>query len=229
MAVRVLLARESADWMRAQKILLREAGYEVLTASSAEDALKTYERGGADFLAVDLDLPLMGGDGLCSRIREEDNRVYVCLMCSGKKPELRRCGNCGANSFMKDPVDAEELTRRVDLILKARGRRATRVLARVRVEGYFRSEPFFCTSRDISETGILLETDRTLAKGDRITSTFFLPDTERLEVRGSVVRITKGEDENRCLCGVEFEDMDAGEKSVIQEFVECQKKDGNFF
>jgi DNA-binding response OmpR family regulator len=227
--MRVLLALKSAEGMKAQEALLREAGYEVLTASSAEGALESYERQGTDFLAADLDLPRMGGDGLCSRIREKDKRVYVCLICSGKKAELRRCGNCGANAYMKEPVDPDDLARRVDLILRAKGRRATRVLARVRVEGYFSSEPFFCTSRDISETGILLETDRTLAKGDRITSTFFLPEMERLKVKGCVVRITKGEDESKCLCGVEFVDAEEGEKSVLREFVERQKREGNFF
>jgi DNA-binding response OmpR family regulator len=227
--VRVLLALKSAEGMKAQEALLQKAGYEAIIASSAEGALESYESQGADFLAADLDLPHMGGDGLCSRIREKDSRVYVCLICSGKKAELRRCGNCGANSYLKEPLAPDELARRVDLILRAKGRRATRVLAKVRVEGYFRSQPFFCTSRDISETGILLETDRTLAKDDLITSTFFIPDAERVEVRGRVVRITKGEDESRCLCGVEFDAMGAGEKSAIREFVERQKREGNFF
>jgi len=227
---KVLLAVEPGMLIDKLRGLLAKAEAEVFTAATAEDALEIHVEQRTDLVLADLDLPVMGGDGLCQRIRaeeEEFKRAYVALICSGKKAELERCGRCGANSFVKQPLEPGDMAERISLILKSPEHRATRVLAKVTVEGIVKNEPFYCTSRNISVTGILLETDRTLAKGDTIACSFFLPDLDRVEVKGKVARVLRGE-ESMYLCGVEFMDISAEQRAAIWAFVEKKRSEGNF-
>lgn len=227
---KVLLAGEPGTFIDKLKELLVKADIQVFVAATAEEALDIHAAQRADLVLAELDLPAMGGDGLCMRIRaeeEEFKRAYVALICSGRKAELERCGRCGANSFAEQPVEPRDMAERISLILKSPEHRATRVLAKVTVQGIVKNEPFYCTSRNISVTGILLETDRTLARGDTIACSFFLPDSERVEVKGKVARVMRGE-ESMYLCGVEFADISAEQKTAIWAFVEKKRSEGNF-
>lgn len=227
---KVLLALDTGIPADKLQKLLAKANVQVFSAATAEEALDIHTAQRTDLVLADLDLPAMGGDGLCSRIRQEEKefeRAYVALICSGKKAELERCGQCGANSFVKQPMEPGEMAERIDLILKSPEHRATRVLAKVTVQGIVKNEPFYCTSRNISVTGILLETDKTLAKGDTIACSFFLPDSERVEVKGRVARVLRGE-ESIYLCGVEFVEISAEQKEAISAFVEKKRSEGNF-
>jgi len=226
----VLLAQSDEDKVRELKKLLEGEGIRVLTASTAEEALEAHRSEKADYLVADLDLPAMGGDGLCSAIRQDENlrRVYIALVCQGRKVDLQRCGRCGADSFFGSPINPQEVSERVVRLLEVPGRRAMRALMKVTVNSLYMSDSFFCTSRDISATGILLETEKTLAKGDTITCSFFLPDTERIVAKGSVVRIAKGDD-GRYDYGVEFRDLEPGQRDTISTFVETERQKGNIY
>lgn len=210
--------------------LLEGVGISVFTAASAEEALALHLEKNMDLIVADLDLTDIGGDTMCSSIREREEdfrRVYVALICSGSRAEMGRCGRCGANSFLERPVDPENLRERICRILESPERRATRVLAKVTVQGLIKNEPFFCSSRNISVTGILLETDKALARGDLISCSFFLPDSERVETAARVVRVSRGE-ESIYLCGAEFVDMGPEQKAAIEAFVEKKRSEGNF-
>jgi CheY-like chemotaxis protein len=227
---KVLLAWSPGPVLETLIGLLGGDGLSVFIATTAEEALALHLENNMDLIVADLDLPDMGGDTMCSRIREKEEvfrRVYIALICSGTRAEMGRCGRCGANSFLERPVDPGNLRERICRILESPERRATRVLAKVTVQGVIKNEPFFCSSRNISVTGILLETDRALARGDLISCSFFLPESERVETEARVVRVSRGE-ESIYLCGAEFVDMGPEQKAAIGAFVEKKRSEGNF-
>jgi DNA-binding response OmpR family regulator len=225
----VLLAQRDKALREKEQEALAEGGFRVLLAEGAEEALGEYESQGADLVIADLDLPRMGGDALCSRIREQrtGERVYVGLVCAGRRPELGRCGRCDADGVIQAPVDVTELVHKVRRILRVPGRVAPRVLAKVIVRGALKGEYFFCTSRNVSISGILLETERALARGDQITASFFLPDGARVDALGEVVRVAKGEDGKQDY-GVRFVRMEPKHLEGLRDFVEKERRRGNF-
>jgi DNA-binding response OmpR family regulator len=218
---KVLLAEESGALQSTEVGIRARGDMEVFTAVTAEDALETHRAEKVDFIVASLDLPKMGGDKLCSTIRADDalRRVYVTLICSGNKAELERCGACGANNYIKRPLSPEEIIERVVRVLELSGKRADRVLIKVSVKGIYNNESFFCTSHNISVSGILMETDKVLAKGDDISCSFFLPDDDRVQADGRVVRVTKAEGDSAYAYGVEFTRVGEESMMVLQGFV----------
>jgi c-di-GMP-binding flagellar brake protein YcgR len=92
------------------------------------------------------------------------------------------------------------------------------VLLRAKVEGAKDDAVFFCTSQNISDSGMLIETDRLLLPGDRLTCSFFLPGAARITAVCEVSRQETSAD-GRHHCGIRFTDLAPGHKRDIEGFV----------
>ncbi len=116
-AATVLVAEDNATTRLALQDLLEEAGFQVMSAATAAEALLLCEQVGIpDVLAVDLRLPDFAGDVLISSIRELRADIPVVLM-SGRDaddPQVRaRCAEPGV-SFLQKPFDIDALIARID-------------------------------------------------------------------------------------------------------------------
>ncbi len=221
---KIFVYEELHPVIEAHPSLLSRNNVRLFTAPTAEEALEIHRAERMDLIVADLDMPRMGGDKLCLSIRQGGdalNKVYVMIACSGRKDELRRLEKCGANTYIKKPFDLPHLLEVMGGLLAIPRRRDLRVLVKVTVHGKFRSESFFCASRDISASGLLVETDKTLAKGDTITCSFFLPDTERIIVDGEVVRVIRGK-LNTYSYGVRFLAVSDKARTEIARFIDME-------
>jgi DNA-binding response OmpR family regulator len=224
---RILLAEKDLKAAKTQKaLLINKGGVEVTIVQTAQEALEMMNAQSFDLLLADLDLPKGGGDALCSTVKEKGWKTFVILACSGHLPDLKKCGRCGADAYMETPVDPVDLDMRTDRILQVTNWRAPRVLVKVTVDGVFGLEDFFCTSRNLSASGILLETDKSLARGDTIKCSFFLPDMDRIEADCSVVRVDKPS-EGVHFYGAEFVQLDANQTELVNTFILREREAGN--
>lgn len=202
-------------------------GLKVLTASNAKDAMELMDQAEIDLVVSDLELPGISGDDLCSTMKEDKQKPYVMLACSGKRRDLKTCGRCGADAYVQTPIEIDNLIKRIVAILNYPGMRATRVLVKVKVNGSFQSDPFFSISHNVSVTGMMMEAEQALAKGDLITCSFYLPDSERLQLTSKVVRVAPQEGSMHHY-GVEFLDLDNESLQVIENFIQQEREAGNF-
>lgn len=67
-------------------------------------------------------------------------------------------------------------------------RSAPRINIRVQMEGRKNGDVFQGTSINLSETGVLIETNKLLSLGDRVTIRFILPGEHEITGSGYVVR-----------------------------------------
>lgn len=217
---KIFIADELVPLIKEQKSLLSRTNVKLFTAATAEEVLEIHRKEGMDLIIADLDMPEMGGDRLCALIRkgERYGRVYFIIICTGRKEDLKRCEKAEANSYITKPFDPEEIAARVSRLLEIPKRKDVRVLVKVTVHGQFRAEPFFCTSRDVSVSGILIDAGKTLARGDRITCSFFLPHTDRVNIDGEVVRVVRGST-SAYSYGVRFLEPPEEARAKINSFV----------
>ncbi len=203
-----------------EKTILQRADLKIFTTTSPEEALKMHKAEKADLIVTDLDMPGMSGDKLCSIIREDNDikKVSIIIIGSNRKSDLERSLVSGANSFLTRPVVAEELVQKVSQFLNIPERKSYRVLIKVEVKGKFMNVPFFCSSQDLSSSGILLETDKPLAKGDTISCSFFLPNSERVAAEGEVVRVMR-KAVKTFQYGVKFVNLHPDYMSAIDTFI----------
>jgi hypothetical protein len=77
---------------------------------------------------------------------------------------------------------------------------------------------FFCFSHNISNSGILLETENHLAVGSRIVCQFSLAGSCRIETEGEISRSMTGLD-GTYLYGVKFIDLNPESRSAIDNYI----------
>jgi CheY-like chemotaxis protein len=200
------------------------SGLNILTAPTGEDVLTIHRLEKADLIIIDLHMPIIAGDEICRLIREDFSLkdVSIILVHPYKKADIKRCESCGANALLAEPVGFEELFNEISTLLQIPKRESMRVLMRVTVKGNIDHKFFFSLSRDISSSGILIETDSILSKGEHITCSFFIK-SHQITVHGEIVRIIeKGPD--RYQYGIKFINLDHKSKSMIEAFVKNRRQ-----
>jgi DNA-binding response OmpR family regulator len=100
---------------------LQKDGYHVITATSGKDALDLAAGGQLDLIILDLMLPDISGEEVCSRIRRE-SRVPI-LMLTAKSGESDRITGLeiGADDYLVKPFSPRELVARVRAIMRRVG------------------------------------------------------------------------------------------------------------
>lgn len=159
--------------------ILRKYGWEVETASSAEEAEEVLEREGFDaFAAVVADYYMPGGTGLdlLSHVRTRDPTLTVVIVTStGEKELVTNSLRGGAFGYLEKPVDRDNLIETVSRAIDETGRRRQ-----------LRSHA--SSTRAIGESQLTLLGLHTAAIEDRI-SMFFQP---RHQASGDFVSFLPG-------------------------------------
>ncbi len=217
---KVLLINPSRDSLVTYRTILGRDDLKIFTATTAEEGLMIHRREKADLLLLELDLPDMGGDELCARIREEHElrKVSVIIICRDLPDEIVRADNCGANARLVRPFKLAQLDECVGKLLAVRARQDCRVLVKVQVSGERGAGTLIGTTRNISLTGLMIESDELLSVGDRISCTFLLPDANRITTTGEVIRATR---KARMLnqYGIRFISLDPESRAAIECFI----------
>jgi DNA-binding response OmpR family regulator len=217
---KILLVNTVVTFYNRNKSLLNRAEFRILTANSGEEALEVHRREQADLIIAELDMPDMPGDLLCAHLRTEKElkNVSVILVCADTPEDRNRVAQCGANAWITKPINPKKLLERIGQLLAVSTRKGYRVLLKAHIRGEQESAPFFCTSHNISATGILFETDKFLGQGDRITCTFFLPGACQITADGEIVRSLRIPD-GGFHYGVRFINLAPEYRGEIERFV----------
>jgi putative two-component system response regulator len=113
---RILVVDDEATMRRLLEKLLRMEGYDVLLASSGEQALAEMIKHGADTVLLDMRMPGMTGLDVCRQIRSNPRSLHtpVVFITAVNDRELRRKGmEAGADDFLSKPFDEVELLARI--------------------------------------------------------------------------------------------------------------------
>jgi CheY-like chemotaxis protein len=187
-------------------------------ARSAEEMLEIHNSERFNLLILELDSPTMGGDMLCSYLRNKYDQkdASFILVCPDNDEALERCLAGGADIVITEPVNGHEFIRKVNECIRVYPRRDLRALLSM----FFHGDPesyFFTRSRNISCSGVLLETKRAMGKGDIVNFSFMLR-MNKIYGRGEVVRVEEGIN-NTYHYGVRFINIDSKSRILIDSFI----------
>lgn len=217
---KVLLASASKVFLRRNANLLMRRGFQLFTALSGSESLKLHEEFDFDLILADFKLDDMCGCTLCSLIRKKETsrHVPIILTCHNIEGSIERVEQSGADAMLLKPIDPMHLMDTLGSFLGLQLGRSKRVILKVTVFSKDQLMEFTCLSHDISNTGILLETDHQLALKSRIICRFTLPDTCHIEAEGQVIRCMSGaECEN--IYGVKFIALPLSSRKAIDGYV----------
>jgi two-component system KDP operon response regulator KdpE len=115
---RVLVVDDEQQILRALRVILREAGFEALPASTGEEALDVAALQPPDAAIVDLLLPDMDGVELCRRLREWTGMPLIVLSAVGDEEAKVRALAAGADDYVTKPFGPRELVARLQANLR---------------------------------------------------------------------------------------------------------------
>jgi two-component system, OmpR family, KDP operon response regulator KdpE len=118
---RILVVDDERQILRALKVILREAGYEVAEATTIEEALDTAAVRPPDAAIIDLMLPDGSGVELCRRLREWSQMPILVLSAVGEEDAKVEALEAGADDYVTKPFGTRELVARLAAALRRAG------------------------------------------------------------------------------------------------------------
>lgn len=94
-------------------------GYEVVTAANGLEGFKVYQEEHPDIIVADVEMPVMDGREMVTRIRETDCDIPIILATAQTSPTAVTEGyKLGVDNYIKKPFVVEELDAHIRALLK---------------------------------------------------------------------------------------------------------------
>ena len=117
----VLIADDEADHRELLTLALRRAGYDVVTAADAPEALVLLAGGGIDAALVDVRMPGQSGIDLCRRIRDNPVTEFLPIMVISAdvhRQQIMAALHAGADDYLSKPYSRTELITRLAALMR---------------------------------------------------------------------------------------------------------------
>lgn len=215
--MKILIVSASKVFLSRNSKLLMQRGLQLFTVLNGTGALKMHTDIVFDLIISDYELEDMNGCTLCSLLRELGD-VPVILICNNRPGSVDRVTQSGASAMLLKPIDPIQLLLTIGRLTGSQLVRSKRVVLKVKVSSRLKDFEFTCFSHDISNTGILVETEHDLYLGDRARCAFILPDSFRIESEVEIIRCINRLDGNN-LYGFRFIDIPISSRRAIDHYV----------
>ncbi|PYV89993.1 MAG: DNA-binding response regulator [Acidobacteria bacterium] len=114
----ILVVDDEPQILRVMRASLPIRGYEVITASSGEDALDELSKHVPDLVILDLVMPDTSGLEVCRRVREFSSVPIIVLSAKGSESDKVTALDLGADDYVTKPFGMDELLARVRAVLR---------------------------------------------------------------------------------------------------------------
>ena len=116
-AAKILVVEDNPMNMELAVDLLKLAGYDVLSATTGQEALDISEREGLDLILMDVQLPGMDGLAVTKKLKENPETSHipvVALTAHAMKGDEERMLSHGCAGYIAKPIDTREFPKAVE-------------------------------------------------------------------------------------------------------------------
>src|SRR6478672_2236388 len=117
-AARILVCDDEAQILRALRVILRDAGFEAVTAATGEEALDLAAVKPPAAAILDLMLPDIDGVEVTRRLREWSEMPIIVLSAVGEEEAKVQALAAGADDYVTKPFGPPELVARLQAALR---------------------------------------------------------------------------------------------------------------
>ena len=118
---RILLVEDEESLSDPLTYLLEKEGFEVRVAENGLDAVKEFERHGADLVLLDLMLPGQPGTEVFRQIRTTSQGPVIMLTAKDSEIDKVVGLELGADDYVTKPYSSRELVARIRAVLRRQG------------------------------------------------------------------------------------------------------------
>jgi two-component system KDP operon response regulator KdpE len=119
---RVLVCDDEIQILRALRVVLKDAGFDVVATATAKEALDAAAVHPPNAAIIDLVLPDGDGVDVCRQLREWSDMPILVLSAIGEEAEKIRALNAGADDYVTKPFAPGELVARLNAVLRRANR-----------------------------------------------------------------------------------------------------------
>lgn len=117
--VHILFVEDDRNLNAVIEDILKFKGYDVVSCYDGQTALMYYKNQKFDLLIIDVMIPNIDGFTLCREIRKYDEFTpIIFLTAKNTKADTLEGYKAGADDYITKPFDVEELTARIEAVLK---------------------------------------------------------------------------------------------------------------
>ncbi len=116
--MRILVVDDEQKILDVIKAYLIKEGFEVLTSTDGEEALKIFQNELIHLIILDLMLPGMSGEKVCNKIRAVSDLPIIMLTAKAEESQKIEGLAIGADDYVTKPFSIKELIGRVKAILR---------------------------------------------------------------------------------------------------------------
>jgi DNA-binding response OmpR family regulator len=114
----ILLVDDEQMMLDLLSLYLSPLGYNCIKKESALEAINYLESNQVDLILLDVMMPEMDGWKACQKIREHWDTPIIMLTAMSEKTDIIKGLKTGADDYISKPFDEEELTARIEAVLR---------------------------------------------------------------------------------------------------------------
>lgn len=114
---KILIADDSKEIRELLRIILQDAGYDVVMAENGIEALERFDDS-IQLVILDVMMPLCGGIDACTHIREKAEVPILFLTSKSEEDDLVEGFEAGGDDYLIKPFSCKELMLRVKALLR---------------------------------------------------------------------------------------------------------------
>ena len=116
-AKRILVADDAEEIREVVKIMLEDAGFEVILANNGKEAVEKFDES-IDLVILDIMMPKSSGIDACVKIREKAEVPVLFLTAKTAESDMVEGFEAGGDDYLTKPFSFTELLLRVKALLK---------------------------------------------------------------------------------------------------------------
>jgi len=121
--MRILIAEDDAPLATFIAMAFKSEDHATEIASSGEDALQRVQKGAFDLLVLDLNLPVVSGSEVLSKVRSGNPDIPILILtATDEVTERVACLDAGADDYLTKPFSFSELSARIRAVLRRKNR-----------------------------------------------------------------------------------------------------------
>ncbi len=142
-SIKLLIVEDDRNFAYIVKFgLQRIGGYEVLIANNGKEGYEMWLEHQPDIIMADVEMPVMNGYDMVSKIRETDHHIPIMFTSSYAEPhDVIKGYDFGANNYVKKPCVPEELNCHLRALMKLSAQQPIRNREQVMVLGKYKYDP----------------------------------------------------------------------------------------
>jgi len=116
--IRILVVDDEQKILNVVEAYLIKEGFEVITCTDGEEALKVFKTNQIHLIILDLMLPKISGEEVCNKIRATSSVPIIMLTAKAEEDNKIDGLAIGADDYITKPFSNRELVSRVKAIIR---------------------------------------------------------------------------------------------------------------